>query len=201
MKKAGIFYPCFFGKIPAFWRKKRGFCFFALLKTERSSFFCCFPCFFPHYPRFFFLANPRFFRKKAGKGGSGKHRKEARAGPQKRREGRARRRQRKDQAEKKTPGPTPKKQAPTLYWQAITQKQTTSSDRKSSLTKIYPKTEAKKGRTLSERGDAFRKKILPKNGQHFPLPEIKNQKLNPNPSPNPSVKEFAPEEFVRRNGG
>ena len=81
-EKSKDFCPCFFeksgdflsliflGKIPAFWRKKRGFCFFALLKTERSSFFCCFPCFFSHYPRFFWPI-PASFRKKTGKGGSG----------------------------------------------------------------------------------------------------------------------------------
>ena len=61
---------------------------------------------------------------------------------------------------------------------------------KSSLPKIYPKTGAKKSRTLSKRGDAFRKKSCQKTDSISPFPDIK--KLNPNSSPNPSVKEFVP---------
>ena len=48
--------------------------------------------------------------------------------------------------------------------------------------KFIQKTEAKESRALSKRGDAFREKILPKNGQHFPLPAIKNS--TPTPPPN-----------------
>ena len=74
-KKRGFLSLLFLGKIPAFWRKKRGYCFFALLKTERSSLFAVFLAFFPVIHAFW--ANTRFFfsRKKAGKGGSGNKRK------------------------------------------------------------------------------------------------------------------------------
>ena len=64
-EKAMIFYLCFFeksgdflslllfwGKPPFFGEKNGDLVFFCHLKTERSSFFCCFPC-FPHYPHFF----------------------------------------------------------------------------------------------------------------------------------------------------
>ena len=71
-QKAGIFYPCFFDKSGDFLScfLKRGFCFFCPFKNRAILAFFCFPCFFPHYPRFVWPI-PAFFGKKAGKGGSG----------------------------------------------------------------------------------------------------------------------------------
>ena len=61
-----ISYPCFLGKIPAFWRKKRGFCFFGPLKTAILVFVAVFLFFF--FPlSTLFLANPFLLAKKMGK--------------------------------------------------------------------------------------------------------------------------------------
>ena len=102
--------------------------------------------------------------------------------------------------EKTTPRHTPEKTSTdTILASDRAKNRQTSSDSKSSLPKIFPKTGAKKIELCQKKGTLSEKNPAKKRTA-FPPP--KHKKLNPNPSPNPLAKvrsrKFIPKRGLRK---